>query len=271
MSRDADPAPAEALRVMTFNIRRKIRTWRREDRWRVRKPRVRAVLQRERPAVLGVQEALAGQARWVLESLGPGYRMIGRGRDADGQGEGCPVYFDNDRVELLDWRQIALSATPETPGSRAWGNLVPRVAVVADFRDRLTGEPFRFVNTHLDQLSSHSRVHSAELLRQTLSSHGAPAILTGDFNTPPGSRPITVLLEGGALRDAWREARLRTSPEYRSFANYRTPRPGRRIDWIVVTEGVAVDRIGMLGEPVLGGWASDHLPIVADVRLGAGE
>ena len=268
-----DAHEAHEVRVMTANIRRDLGVWalRPPDRWTVRRDRLRAQLRAFAPHVLGVQEALPGQTRWVLESLGDRYGFVGHGRDADGGGEGCPVFFDRTRLELLGWQQTALSDAPHRAGSRSWGNPFPRVAVTARFRIRGTGAEFRCVNTHLDPVSARSRERSLAHLRDAITAEPGPAILTGDFNTGPGSAALDALLADGALRDAWLVARERDSPEYATYANYRAPRPGRRLDWIVATDDVVVDRVRIVAEPVLGGWPSDHLPVLAEVRLPKGS
>lgn len=265
----ATAVPSPAVLVMTANIRRRLDrfAWRAADRWQLRRDRLRRQLQTMRPHLLGVQEALPSQAWWVRESLGDCYRFVGHGRSVSGGGEGCPVFYDASRLELLDWQQIALSDTPSRAGSRSWGNVIPRVAVSAHFRDRRTSAEFRCVNTHLDHLSGRSRLRSLVHLRERITAGTSPAILTGDFNTGPGSPAIDALLSGGALEDAWRSARERCSPEYATYANYRAPRPGRRLDWIVTTADVDVDRVQILAEPVLGGWPSDHLPLLAEIRI----
>lgn len=260
-----------ALRVMTFNVRRRFSALLqpRADRWWLRKHRLRELLQQHRPHLLGAQEALGGQGRWVRDSLGADFRSIGTGRSARGTGEACPILYDARRLELTDWRQIALSATPDVPGSRSWGNVIPRIAVVADFEDRCTGARFRHLNTHLDLLSSHARLHSAEQLRALATADNplGSAILTGDFNAGPTSEPARILGQHDAMRDAWPAASARLTPEYRTFAGYAAPTPGRRIDWIYTTPDIAVDRISIISDPSRGGWASDHFPVLAEVQV----
>ena len=124
---------APDLHVMTYNIRRRMRTLRPDspDRWDTRKPLMRRLLAAEQPTLLGVQEALLDQADFVADALGPHYRWVGHGRHAAGHDEHNPIYYDSRRLELTDWRQWALSATPDAPGSRSFGNLVRRVVVSA--------------------------------------------------------------------------------------------------------------------------------------------
>lgn len=264
----ADPGAAYHLRVMTLNVRRRLPfSLRAADRWSARRHRVRALLRSERPTILATQEVLPDQARWVQRSLGEQYTFIGRGRDARGAGEGCPVFFDTERLELLEWEQLALSRTPEVAGSRSWGTVFPRVLVYARVRDRRTGAEFRVVNTHLDPFSARARVRSVELIRARALTGATPVILTGDFNAGPGSRTLDALLTGGALQDAWVHARRRSTPELATYANYRRPRPGARIDWIVTGPQVSVEEIGIVARPIDGGWPSDHLPVQAELTL----
>jgi endonuclease/exonuclease/phosphatase family metal-dependent hydrolase len=195
-SRDRRPDPVfigpvapPDLHVMTYNIRRRFRNLRAgsPDRWDVRRRLLRRILIAEQPSVLGVQEALADQVAFVAESLGPDYEWVGRGREAPASGEACPVFYDARRLQLSAWRQRALSATPETPGSRSWGNLAPRVVVSAAFTDRSTGRRLVVHNTHFDHLSSRSRLASARMLRGLASaeleeSPQTAVVVMGDLN-----------------------------------------------------------------------------------------
>lgn len=264
------PVPAPGLHVMTWNIRRRSFALhpRRADRWRRRAPGVRSLLKTERPALLGVQEALADQAGFVAESLGGGHRFVGHGRGPRGHGEASPIYYDTERLELLDWEQRALSDTPHHPGSRSWGNLIPRIMVVARFRDRATATSFLAVNTHLDHLSLSSRLSSVESIRELITGSELPGVVLGDMNAGPRSAPIRKLLRGEALVDAWAVAERRESPEWGTFANYQEPRRDRaRIDWIMTTPQVRVGRAAINTRRGPRGWASDHLPVQAVLHL----
>jgi endonuclease/exonuclease/phosphatase family metal-dependent hydrolase len=177
------PVAPPDLHVMTFNIRRRIAvTLRRRDRWNARRPLVGELLRRERPSLLGVQEALPDQAESVLEALGPDFAFVGRGRGSGGRGEGCPLFYDVRRLELLEWEQVALSDSPSAAGSRSWGNPLPRMFVEATFRDRATSADFTAINTHLDPFSGRSRVRAAHALRLRIAAHDRPCVLTGDLN-----------------------------------------------------------------------------------------
>lgn len=267
------PAAPPALHVMTLNVRRRLpAVWRVADRWEHRAPRLRALLRTERPTLVGMQECLPEQAEFARASLGEGYRLLGRGRGAEGRGEGCPILYDSRRLEVLDWHQRALSDRPDEPGSVSWGNHIPRILVTASLRDRTTGARVLAANTHFDHLSRRSRTRSAREVRLLVEQQELPAIVTGDLNTGENTEPIRELFEGGVLADAWERAAERATARWGTFANYRAPRHGRkRIDWIAVSPGIEVDRVAINPLRHEGGWASDHLPVQATLRLPAVE
>ncbi|MEW1833867.1 endonuclease/exonuclease/phosphatase family protein [Microbacterium sp. NPDC079995] len=258
------------LHIATLNIRRPMPALlsRAADRWSRRRPALRRMLGRERPAVLGTQEVFPGPAADIAEALGPSYTRIGVGRNAAGRGEGCPLFFDSRRLELLDHRQCALSDTPEVAGSRSWGNPVPRTMTIGVFRDHVTRARFAVINTHLDPFSPRSRVRSAEALRGEVRRGGLPTVVLGDLNAGADSAALRALRAGDLLTDAWGAAAERVTPAWGTYTGYRAPvRDGTRIDWILTTAEITVERIGI--DPRLddGVAPSDHLPVHAAIEV----
>ena len=204
------PVTAPDLHVMTYNIRRRFPPLRpgSPDRWDTRKHFVRRILDAEQPTLLGVQEALADQVDFVAEALGSHYRWVGHGRSASRQDESCAVFYDSRRLELTRWQQLALSATPDKPGSRSWGNLVRRVVVSADFTDTATGARLLAFNTHFDHLSWRSRLESAKFILNLVGAAraeepDAAIVVTGDFNADVSSAVYRRLTAEGTLVDTW--------------------------------------------------------------------
>ena len=268
------PVSAPDLHVMTFNVRRRMPALltRPADRWARRRPRLRAVLRAERPTLLGAQEALPDQAAAIAAALGPSHRRVGHGRDVGGSGEACPLFYDAERLELIDWQQSALSDRPDQPGSATWGNVIPRILVQAVFRDRATSAVFLAVNTHLDVFSARARLRSAQHIRRLIAAQPRPALVMGDLNAGPSSPALHDLLAEGTLVDAWTAATDRLTPEWGTHGGYRPPRPGRdRIDWIAVSPAATVVTAAVNAHPVDGGWASDHFPVQAVVRMPRSE
>jgi endonuclease/exonuclease/phosphatase family metal-dependent hydrolase len=251
------PTAAPDLHVMSYNIRRRMpRLPRRSrDAWSGRKHLIAALLGAEQPSLLGVQEALLDQSRFVGECLGPSYALVGHGRNANREGEASPIFYDTARLELVDWRQFALSNTPLVPGSRSWGNQVPRAVVQAEFRDRATGVAFRAFNTHFDHLSAAARLQSARML-------------TGDANADVDSAPYRELMYNAGMVDAWLMPDRRLSDDYTTFSNYRAPKVGgKRIDWLLVKGGIEVRAMGINTARFEGAAPSDHEPVQAVLRM----
>jgi endonuclease/exonuclease/phosphatase family metal-dependent hydrolase len=265
-------AHAPDLHVMTYNIRRRMRqnVPASPDLWSRRQPLLRRLLSRERPTILGTQEALPDQALFISAVLGPHYRRIGYGRNADGTGEGCPLFYDSRRLHLESWRQLALSETPDVAGSRSWGNLIPRVAVSARFVDVKTGEPLRVINTHFDHISRRARLRSAEMLAALATASAQPIIVMGDTNTDIGTAPFEAIAgDAGPLVDAWAAADVRLTAPWGTFSNYRAPKTGtKRIDWILVSPGFHVREAAINASRFDGAAASDHEPVQVLVRPG---
>ncbi|QNE48418.1 endonuclease/exonuclease/phosphatase family protein [Glaciihabitans sp. INWT7] len=255
---------------MTFNIRRRMPRLLpgNPDRWVKRRPLVARLLESEAPTIIGVQEALPDQAGFLRHALGRSYRPIGFGRNADKRGEGCPLFYDAHRLQLLQWEQTALSDTPAAPGSTTWGNKVPRVLVDAIFRDRETDLELRVMNTHFDHRSRNARIHSASLVRALVADDSLPTVLTGDFNTSVGSLPFEEITHGGTLVDTWAVAVERVTDAWGTFPDYKPPRlDHKRIDWILATAGIRVAKTGVNVTRFDGSWPSDHAPVQAIISL----
>lgn len=263
------PVEPPDLHVMTYNIRRRMAhtTQHSPDLWTRRRPYLETLLKREMPTILGIQEGLPDQSEFLSQVLGPDYRRLGRGRNADGEGEQCPIFFDSRRLSLNDWKQRALSDNPQVPGSRSWGNMLPRIVVSADLTDVVTGIRFSVFNAHLDHFSRSSRARSAKMLNDLVEATDAPAIVLGDMNAGVRSMPYRTLTSG-PLRDAWMTAGERLTPAWATFSGYRRPKQGgKRIDWLLTTRSVNVEAIGINAVRFRGAAASDHEPVQARVRL----
>lgn len=264
------PNTAPELHLMTFNIRRPMPhlNKRHPDAWSRRETAVRRLLTSERPTVLGVQEAMPLQSQFLASILPSGFDWVGRGRKSDGSGEQCPIFFDADRLKLLRWHQLALSATPEVPGSTSWGNRIPRILVSATFRDLETDHKFSVLNTHLDHLSLTSRVTSGAAILDLVLAAELPVIVMGDFNVDAGSPTHRLLVSDGALQDSWCAAEDRATEHWGTFPNYEPPRPeAKRIDWILTAPSIAVKRAAINIKTYDGVWPSDHAPVQALVRF----
>lgn len=259
-------ARAPELHLMTWNIRRRMPRWwlPAADRWTGRRPLLHRVLAAERPSILGLQEVMPGQSEDIQSMLGPDYALVGSGRSASGGGERCEVHYDTRRLRLLAAETWWLSAHPGEPGSRSFGNLVPRLVIQTRLEDLRTGICFNVLTVQLDHLSRRSRALSAELLRRRICDLEGPTVVMGDFNDDAHSGLHRRLADGRLLQDVLALAGPRAGAESATYTRYRPPRPtGRRLDWILVTPTATVSAAAVNAVRIGGRAASDHEPVNA--------
>lgn len=259
---------AATLNVMTFNMRYDNP----EDggnNWRFRRDRAAGVVASHDIDVFGTQEVLANQLA-DLKRLLPGYAAVGVGREDGAEaGEFSAVFYKRDRFTLLGSGTFWLSETPEVPGSKGWDGACERVATWAVLRDK-DGREFLFINTHLDHVGQVARDEGVSLLMKRIGSlrGNRPVILTGDFNSEPGSSVVAHVQKDGVLRDVKAVAAQKSGTEW-SFSDFgQIPEAERPLlDYIFVSGDVAADRYEVLPDTFGGGYVSDHAPVMAVVKF----
>jgi endonuclease/exonuclease/phosphatase family metal-dependent hydrolase len=261
------PAMAQPLRVMSFNVRYPAEGDG-ANVWEARRDLAAAAIRRAKPDVIGTQELFQRQGDDLVARL-PGYAWFGLDRRGGHGDEHMGVFYDTRRVKLVQHGQFWLSDTPETVGSISWGHPLPRNVTWAIFErigpGKNKGSRFLMLDTHFPYRDEDeaAREKAAKLIvsrLDELAGDDLPIVLTGDFNTSPGSPSWGVL--AGALTDAWTAAATRTGPEatFHGFTGTLT----KRIDAIFV-RGFAVRRAETLTDHQGKIWASDHLPVVAEL------
>lgn len=246
-------------------------------RWRNRRQLVVDLLARHAPDVIGLQEDLSFQADDVAEGL-PGYGAVGRGSLGGRYGELVSVLYRKERLRLVDWGAFWLSETPERAGSMSWGNVFPRSVTWCLF-ETAEGARLRVYNTHFPDDREDLRVKCAEALLARIASDRAggsmsgvgfasgPTIVLGDFNAAPGEAAFEALAGREApLADAFKVAEER-GPEHATWHGFQGRPQGGRIDHVLVTPGLRVERIEILTDHADDTYPSDHFPVLARVAI----
>lgn len=285
-------APAEedsSLRVMTFNIRYGTAADG-ENHWERRREMVFDVIRTHRPDLVGTQEALRFQLDQIREAVG-GFGEVGAARDDGKQsGEYSSILYREDRFQVLESGTFWLSETPEVPGSRHWGNTLPRVCSWAKLADRRTGGTVWFYNTHLDHMSQRSRQRGLELIASRIAALPADAavILTGDFNAGEGNSAVRALLQ--EARPAQTQPAQDAGPATRrvklvdtfravhpdekvvgTFHGFKGSTTGDKIDYVLVSPGIETLEAAILRDHRDQRYPSDHYPVSARIRIRAGR
>ncbi|WP_253190351.1 endonuclease/exonuclease/phosphatase family protein [Sphingomonas sp. LM7] len=257
------PAMAQApLRVMSFNIRLPMASDG-ANAWDNRREVTAAMLARAAPDLIGAQELHKVQGNFLVARL-KGYAWFGRDRRGGHADEHMGIFYRTDRLKLIRSGDFWLSDTPEVPGSISWGNLYPRMATWGLFETRAGGRRFYAFNTHLpyraEDEAARERAAALILERIAAMAGGLPVVLTGDFNTTPGSGAYRKLSAG--LRDAWTRAPTREGPA-ETFHNF-TGTADKRIDWIFA-RGFVVKRAQTITDHQGVVQTSDHFPVMAEL------
>ena len=255
---------ATSLSVMTFNMRYD-NPEDGQNNWRFRRERIAGVIKAQEVDVLGTQELLSNQFD-DLSGLLTGYQGVGVGR-LDGAESG--EFFRKDRFTLLDSGTFWLSETPEVVGSLGWDGACERIATWVVLRDR-DGRELFFIDTHLDHVGQVARDEGVSLLMKRIEtlSGGRPVILTGDFNSEPGSSVVAHVQKDGVLRDAKAIAAQRSGTDW-SFSDFgQIPEAERPLlDYIFVSGDIEAVRYEVLPDTFDGGYVSDHAPVMAVVKI----
>ena len=255
------------LRVASFNIRYHNPNDG-EHAWPNRVDRVASTILFNQADLIGMQEALKDQVMDLEHAL-PGYSWVGVGRD-DGKEEGeyAPIFYKTTRFELLDSGTFWLSQTPDVPGSKDWDAALTRIATWARFKEQATSKEFFLFNTHFDHRGAVAREKSAALIANQVVrlSGSTPAIVTGDFNFVETTPGYAVLTE--SLRDAMYHTEQPHHGPTGTFSGFEVGSDLKnRIDYIFVTEQIDVLQHAILSDNWNGAYASDHLPVLATVRI----
>lgn len=137
----------------------------------------------------------------------------------------------------------------------------PRGAIWIELEDPLTNRSIHVVNTHFGLQSLERRLQAKTLIgNQWLNGIEAKdqIVICGDLNTGPKGPAYQT------IADRYADTQLvaengRPSPSFLSWA------PLRRIDHIFTSPNLRVSKAGVHKSP-LSRWASDHLPIFADIK-----
>ncbi|KAL2929958.1 Phosphoenolpyruvate carboxylase [Bienertia sinuspersici] len=211
----------------------------------------------------------------------PGYGHFGISRKGveDTSDEYCAIFYDKEKVELVEGGTFWLSESPSVPGSISWGAIV---------------------NTNMDEFSPRSRRRGALLTWQHIASlpPSLPVAYCGGFNTQKESTTGRFLLGRsrehgvvGDMRDAWPNARVRKNGSLiRTYHGFKGDKQGAVeflklifralcLCWDRQTQDLHVDWILYRGRslvPVLcevvndnmdGLYPSSHYPMFAEFML----
>jgi endonuclease/exonuclease/phosphatase family metal-dependent hydrolase len=257
---------AEALRVMTFNVRYPAKDDG-ENIWEKRRDLLVATIREKYPDLFGTQELFYEQGQYIVEKA-PEYAWFGISRRGNQQDEHMGVFYKKARLRLAESGNFWLSENPDTPGSMSWDVSLPRMVTWGLFETATGRRRFYLYNTHFPHRGqdAQARLNCARVITDRIGRlpKDVPLIVTGDFNTGAGGEPYKILTT--ALKDAWETAAKRTGPQG-TFNGFRGRTQGPRIDWILYRGPIRVVEAETVTKNEGGRYPSDHFPVFALLEL----
>ena len=259
---------AQNLTVVSYNIRLDV-TSDSLNRWDNRKDFLIGQLNFHEPQVFGIQEGLLHQLEEIKKGM-PGYSYLGKGRE-DGlkNGEFSAIFYNTDKLELLEENTFWLSETPELP-SKGWDAAIKRVCTYGLFKDKNSSQNFWVFNTHFDHIGEEARKESVFLIMERirkLNKQDLPVILTGDLNLEPDHPSI--LLLSSAMQDSHLLAGDKAFGPQGTFNGFKFSQPiTRRIDYIFISKtGFKLLKYAILSDSKDLRYPSDHFPVLAKLSF----
>lgn len=246
------------LKIMSFNVQQPY-----GNNWDARKDSAVAIINIEKPDIIGTQEAVNYQRDYLMANI-KGYSWFGKGRDGGNNGEGSWIFYKTGKYEIdsINSGNIWLSNTPNVPSR--FGGSYNRIATYIRLIDTLSGKGFYIFNIHNYMPEENSlRLMAAKLFVTSITKKisDEPLIVTGDFNSPE-SDAVTKWMKSGSdnpmqFRDTYRDVYPNGSV---------TTGFGTKFDYIYCANQpqYTTKESKVIAKPSN---ASDHMPIVATVSI----
>lgn len=185
----------EYLKFMSFNLRYDTTSHPLMSE-QVRGPHLMSLIEGYGVDSVGFCEATDTWMKFLRPEMAKlGYSYVGAGRDnglddvnKTGTGnEFTPVFYRNDKYELVDSDTFWLSRTPDVKSGTDWNAANTRICTYAVLKNKATGEMYAHFATHLDHVSETARLNGVRIIMARIDEirekyDGIPVLLTGDLN-----------------------------------------------------------------------------------------
>jgi len=248
--------------VMSYNLRYN-NPKDQENWWEHRKSEVAEMISFYAPEILGIQEGLNSQVKY-LDSTLLGYNYIGVGRDDGKQkGEYAAIFYKIESMSLLASKTYWLSKTPDRV-SVGWDASMERVATFGKFLDKRSQDTLYVFNAHYDHKGKIARKKSTELILSIMDTMGIgdkKVLLMGDLNSEPNDEPIKLFKT--QMEDHYNQKAVVAYGPTGTFHGFDTQGTlNKRIDYIFTKNIKAKAYIHIDDRRKNNLYLSDHLPVL---------
>lgn len=235
--------------------------------WSHRKNMVNDLLVYHDIDIVGTQEGFHHQLEDIKRI--PYFEYVGIGRDDGGtKGEYSAIFYNKDKFEALENGDFWYSETPDIPGLGWDATCCNRICSWVKLKDKKTRTEFIVFNSHFDHQGVKAREESAKLLLKKVAeiAGGLPTIITGDLNSLPETMQVKLISE--KFNDAYKVSKNPPYGPVGTFNSFNWHAPFKnRIDYIFVSDAIEVLKYATLMDALEMRFPSDHLPVVAQLRI----
>jgi endonuclease/exonuclease/phosphatase family metal-dependent hydrolase len=261
------PFYSQNFKIMSYNIRLD-NPDDGENWWPNRKDYFASQIQFYSPDIFGVQEATPNQVTDIALAL-PNYDRFGIGREEEGKGEACTIYYKKDRFQVQESNTFWLSETPDKV-SRGWDAACNRICTYGLFKDLKTKKVFWVFNLHLDHIGEVARVKGVELVlakMKEINTKKYPAFLMGDFNSEPDTKQIASIKN--VMDDTKDVSKEKPFGPTGTFNDFKHNEPVTLLlDYIFISKNsrLSVQKHAVLSDSKDLKYPSDHLPVYIEIN-----
>jgi len=170
-----------------------------------------------KPDSVGFQEVIMRKNKnfdcwykFLTEGLKDFYIGVGQGRDDKSPTEGTPIFFNKYKFDLIEQGTKWLSPTPDIPFTKfeEQGDGYRRTLTYVILKNKMTGNIYMHVNTHLDFKVKENRIRQIKVVQDFISKYKDkfPVLLTGDFNSGRNKGDAVLYLIDNGYSDSAYEA-----------------------------------------------------------------
>ena len=220
-------------------------------------------LAEQNPDIIGFQEVTKMHYRYLCETL-PDYDNVITYRDKSLMPEACPIFYKENKFNLIDKGSFWLSETPEEM-SKDWGAMCYRICSYVILEKKSDSKQFVVFNTHLDHVSDEARIKGIAVVLDKIKEFGSlPGLIMGDFNATEDSETYRNATEN------FLDAKYQTKKTMKgaTFQNFGKELNKDNIDYFMISKtGFQVNEYKILNQTVNGVYTSDHFPIYLSVNI----
>lgn len=259
---DTKVLPGEII-MMSFNIRCIAPVDLGHKSWFYRAKYVMEDVVKSSADVIGFQEVTKWQYDFLKKKM-PAYDSVIDYRDGKFNSEGCPVFYRQDRFELIKKGSFWLSETPDVM-SKYQGAACYRICSYAVLREKKTGLDFAVFNTHLDHKSDEARIYGIGVVMDKIKEFGSlPSVIMGDLNARENSETYK-----NCTANFTDVKYLTREPDSgATYHNWGKEPDNTCIDYFMTSpSGFRVNSFRVMRNTFDGDYASDHYPILFSATL----